>query len=60
VHQVQKKKKKKENRHQKKKKSIFWCPFPFDVGNDSRANPFEERGNDENQYASLNDSLLAN
>ena len=24
---------------------------PFDVGDDSRANPFEERGNDENQRA---------
>ena len=24
---------------------------PFDVGDDSRTNPFEERGNDENQQA---------
>ena len=24
---------------------------PFDVGDDSRMNPFEERGNDENQQA---------
>ena len=30
---------------------------PFDVGNDSRTNPFEEKGNDENQQASLKDSL---
>jgi hypothetical protein len=45
VHQVQKKKK-------KKKEDIFYCPFPFDVGDDSRANPFEERGNDEDQQAS--------
>jgi hypothetical protein len=45
------KKKKKERRHKKKekKRSIFWCPFPFDVGDDSRMNSFEERGNDENQ-----------
>jgi hypothetical protein len=63
VHQVQKKKKKKEKRHkkkrrkekramsqkEKKKRSIFWCHFPFDVGDDSRTNPFKERGNDENQ-----------
>jgi hypothetical protein len=30
---------------------------PFDVGDDSRMNPFEERGNDENQQASLKDPL---
>jgi hypothetical protein len=30
---------------------------PFDVGDDSRTNPFEERGNDGNQQASLKDSL---
>jgi hypothetical protein len=30
---------------------------PFDVGDDSRTNPFEERGNDENQQAPLKDSL---
>jgi hypothetical protein len=30
---------------------------PFDVGNDSRMNPFEERGDDENQLASLKDPL---
>jgi hypothetical protein len=30
---------------------------PFDVGDDSRMNLFEERGNDENQQASLNDQL---
>ena len=29
---------------------------PFDVGDDSRTNPFEERGNDENQQA-FNDPL---
>uniref|UniRef100_A0A2N9FJQ1 Reverse transcriptase n=1 Tax=Fagus sylvatica TaxID=28930 RepID=A0A2N9FJQ1_FAGSY len=29
----------------------------FDVGNDSRSNPFEERGNDENQQALLKDPL---
>ena len=29
---------------------------PFDVGDDSRTNPFEERGNDENQQA-LKDPL---
>jgi hypothetical protein len=29
----------------------------FDIGDDSRTNPFEERGNDENQQASLNDPL---
>ena len=29
---------------------------PFDVGDDLRTNPFEEKGNDENQQA-LNDSL---
>jgi hypothetical protein len=43
----------------KKKKKYFYCPFPFDVGDDSRANLFEERGNDENQQASLKDPLLA-
>jgi hypothetical protein len=31
--------------------------FPFDVGDDSRMNLFEERGNDENQQASLKDQL---
>jgi hypothetical protein len=31
--------------------------FHFDVGDDSRMNPFEERGNDENQQASLKDPL---
>ena len=30
---------------------------PFDVCNDSRTNPFEERGNDENQQAPLKDPL---
>jgi hypothetical protein len=30
---------------------------PFDVGDDLRTNPFEERGNDENQQASLKDPL---
>jgi hypothetical protein len=30
---------------------------PFDIGDDSRTNPFEERGNDENQQASLKDPL---
>jgi hypothetical protein len=30
---------------------------PFDVGEDSRMNPFEERGNDENQQALLKDPL---
>jgi hypothetical protein len=30
---------------------------PFDVGDDSRTNPFEERGNDENQQVSLKDPL---
>jgi hypothetical protein len=30
---------------------------PFDVGDDSRANPFEERGNDGNQQASLKNLL---
>ena len=30
---------------------------PFDVGEDSRTNPFEERGNDENQQASLKNPL---
>jgi hypothetical protein len=30
---------------------------PFDVGEDSRTNPFEERGNDGNQQASLKDPL---
>jgi hypothetical protein len=30
---------------------------PFDVGDDSRTNPFEERGNDGNQQASLKDPL---
>uniref|UniRef100_A0A2N9GPS7 Reverse transcriptase domain-containing protein n=1 Tax=Fagus sylvatica TaxID=28930 RepID=A0A2N9GPS7_FAGSY len=29
----------------------------FDVGDDSRSNPFEERGNDENQQAQLKDPL---
>jgi hypothetical protein len=29
----------------------------FDVGDDSRSNPFEERGNDENQQAPLEDPL---
>jgi hypothetical protein len=29
----------------------------FDVGDDSRSNPFEERGNDENQKAPLKDPL---
>jgi hypothetical protein len=29
----------------------------FDVGDDSRSNPFEERGNDENQQALLKDPL---
>ena len=27
---------------------MFFYLFPFDVGEDSRTNPFEERGNDEN------------
>jgi hypothetical protein len=49
-HKKKKEEKKKERRHKKKKKrSIFWCHFPFDVGDDSRTNPFKERGNDENQ-----------
>ena len=43
----------------KEKECIFQCPFPFDVGDDSRMNPFEERGNDENQQASLKDPLLS-
>jgi hypothetical protein len=30
---------------------------PFVVGDDLRTNPFEERGNDENQQASLRDPL---
>ena len=30
---------------------------PFDVGDDSRTNPFEEKGNDKNQQASLKDPL---
>ena len=30
---------------------------PFDVGDDSRSNPFEERGNDENQHWPLQDPL---
>ena len=29
----------------------------FDVGDDSKLNPFEERGNDENQQAPLKDPL---
>ena len=29
----------------------------FDVGDDSRSNPFKERGNDENQQAPLKDPL---
>ena len=29
----------------------------FDVGDDSRSNPFKERGNDENQQATLKDLL---
>jgi hypothetical protein len=29
----------------------------FDVGDDSSSNPFEERGNDENQQAPLKDPL---
>ena len=31
--------------------------FLFDVGDDSRSNPFKERGNDENQQAPLKDPL---
>ena len=31
--------------------------FHFDVGDDSRSNPFEERGNNENQQAPLKDPL---
>jgi hypothetical protein len=30
---------------------------PFEIGDDSRTNPFEERENDENQQASLKDPL---
>ena len=30
---------------------------PFDVSDDSRTNPFEERGNDENQQAPFKDPL---
>jgi hypothetical protein len=30
---------------------------PFDVGDDSRTNPFEKRGSDENQQTSLKDPL---
>ena len=30
---------------------------PFDVGDDSRTNPFKERGNDENQQTPLKDPL---
>jgi outer membrane biosynthesis protein TonB len=59
-----KKKKKKKTKERKKKKEretsqkrkkrkkregFFYCPFPFDGGDDSRTNPFEVRGNDENQ-----------
>jgi hypothetical protein len=56
---VKKKKKVRETSQKKnKKEGIFYYPFPFDVGDDSRTNPFEERGNDENQQASLNDPLL--
>jgi hypothetical protein len=29
----------------------------FDVGDDSRSNPFEDQGNDENQQAPLKDPL---
>jgi hypothetical protein len=36
--------------------NVFDIP-PFDVGDDLRTNPFEERGNDENQHASLKDPL---
>ena len=31
--------------------------FLFDVGDDSRSNPFKEKGNDENQQAPLKDPL---
>jgi hypothetical protein len=45
-----KEREKKERRHKKKKREgFFYCPFPFDGGDDSRTNPFEVRGNDENQ-----------
>jgi hypothetical protein len=43
----------------KKKKYFLVSFFPFDVDDDSRGNLFEERGNDENQQASLKDQLLA-
>ena len=36
--------------------NVFYLS-PFDVGDDSRTNPFEERGNVENQQASLKDPL---
>jgi hypothetical protein len=50
----EKRKKKKEKRKRditkkKKREGFFYCPFPFDGGDDSRTNPFEVRGNDENQ-----------
>ena len=35
----------------------FFDISPFDVGEDLRTNPFEERGNDDNQQASLKDPL---
>ena len=38
--------------------NVFYLSL-FDVGNDSRMNPFEERRNDDNQQAPLKDSLHA-
>ena len=35
---------------------MFFYLSPFDVGDDSRMNPFEERGNDEN-YKEFKDPL---
>ena len=36
--------------------NVFYLSL-FDVGNDSRMNPFEERRNDDNQQAPLKDPL---
>jgi hypothetical protein len=49
----------KKNKIKRKKKVFSSVLFLFDIGNDSMTNPFEERGNDDNQQASLKDPLLA-
>jgi hypothetical protein len=49
----------KKNKRKRKKKVFSSVLFLFDIGDDSMTNPFEERGNDENQQASLKDPLLA-